>query len=385
MPDSGTFRLEVFSGSSGLEQLKPHWKNMMPPQEATGFYHCAEWYAAYLHALDDNPEAWRFYGVFEGEQLAAVFPLRQRDYRACFLRFHALEIPRHSHMPLTDIVLPETGRSHDVWRWFLKQLRRQHDVRWDFIRIPKVPQKSALSAVLDSVAGPEVLQNRTHACRTCACAPPEELSQKISRSFRKSLKNAKNRLARSGTPRLAAAQTSEEMEQVFQDFLRLEASGWKGRGGSAIAQDPQLTAFYRKLTETFGPAHCLLDSLTVDGEAIAADFNLLTGSTLYGLKTGVDDQYRWCSPGHLLIEYELTHADTFPIKPETVSFVGEAPWTSLWRPESIDVFDVYIANASTKGRAVLVYAALHHHLKMLYRRFIKPLVNKLKRAPAKKA
>jgi len=49
----------------------------------------------------------------------------------------------------------------------------------------------------------------------------------------------------------------------------------------------------------------------------------------------------------------------------------------------MDVFDVYISNASTKGRVVLFYAALYHHLKMLYRRFIKPLVTPLRRTPTK--
>lgn len=383
MSGSAHFRLEVFCGAGGFERLKPDWKSLISPADATGFYHCAEWYEAYLEFLEETPESFRFYGVFEADTLVAVFPLRKCIRSFLGIRFHSLELPRHAHMPLGDIILPTTDRAGEIWRFFLEQLKQQPDEYWDFIRLSEVPENSTLSSVLNQSASLKVLKNRMHACLYCPCSTTEDLPQTLSRSFRKSLRNARNRLSRMGEASFFIAQGARETEQVFQEFLRLEASGWKAETGTAIALDSQLTGFYHRLTGTFSSGGCVLSTLSVDGQTIAANFNLMTGTTLYGLKTGIDDQYRPFSPAHLLMEQELTQTDGFPQKPEILNFVGDASWTSLWRPASMDVFDVYVFNTCAKGRVAFVWFALEYHLRMLYRRTLKPLIKRLKKAPNK--
>jgi len=384
MSGSAYFRLEVFRGISGFERLKLDWKTLISPADATGFYHCAEWYEAYLEFLEDAPESFRFYGVFEADTLIAVFPLRKCVRSFLGIRFHSLELPHHAHMPLGDIILPTTDRAGEIWRFFLEQLKQQPDECWDFIRLSEVPENSTLSSVMKQSARLKVLKNRMHGCLYCSCSKPEDLPQTLSRSFRKSLRNARNRLSRKGDASFFIAKDASEQEQVFQDFLRLEASGWKAESGTAIALDSRLTGFYRRLTETFGSERCVLDALSVDGQAIAANFNLMTGTTLYGLKTGIDDQYRPFSPAHLLMEQELTQTDGFPQKPEILNFVGDASWTSLWKPDSLDVFDVYVFNTRAKANVAFVWVALEYQLRMRYRRRLKPLIKRLKKPPNKK-
>jgi len=383
MSDRAHFRLEVFCGVSGFERLKPDWKSLILPANATGFYHCAEWYEAYLEFLEDAPESFRFYGVFEADTLVAVFPLRKCVRSFFGIRFLSLELPRHAHMPLGDIILPATDRAGEIWRFFLEQLDPQSDECWDFIRLSEVPENSTLSSVLTQMASLKVLKNRMHGCLYCSCSTPEDLPQTLSRSFRKSLRNARNRLSRKGDASFFIAQDAEETERGFQDFLRLEASGWKAESGTAIALDSRLAGFYQRLTETFGSEGCVLDILSVDGQAIAANFNLLTGTTLYGLKTGIDDQYRPFSPAHLLMEQELTQTDGFPQKPEILNFVGDASWTSLWKPASMDVFDVYVFNTRAKANVAFAWVVLKYQLRMLYRRTLKPLIKRLKKTPNK--
>jgi len=381
MSGSAHFRLEVFRGISGFERLKPDWKLLISPAKATGFYHCAEWYEAYIEYLENDPESFRFYGVFEADTLVAVFPLRKCVRSFLGIRFHSLELPRHAHMPLGDIVLPETDRAGEIWRFFLKQLKQQSDDCWDFIRLSEVPENSTLSTILTSPTDMKVLKNRIHGCLYCSCSTPEDLSQTLSRSFRKSLRNARNRLSRMGDASFFIAQDAAERDQVFQDFLRLEASGWKARAGTAIAQNDRLTGFYRRLTETFGSEGCVLDKLSVGDEVVAANFNLMTGATLYGLKTGIDEQSRLFSPAHLLMERELTQTDGFPQKPDVLNFVGDASWTSRWKPASLNVFDVYVFNTRAKANVAFAWVALEYHLRMLYRRMLKPLIKRLKKPP----
>ena len=77
---SGTdqYSLKTFQGAAGLERLKPHWKKLTRTMAAAGFYHRAEWYEAYLEWLEDDPDSFHFYSVFdESGRLVAVFPLKR--------------------------------------------------------------------------------------------------------------------------------------------------------------------------------------------------------------------------------------------------------------------------------------------------------------------
>jgi len=194
MSGSDQFRLEVFHGTSGFHQLKPHWQKLISPASATGFYHCTEWYEAYIECLEEAPESLHFYSVFEGDEIAAIFPLKKCVRRYSGIRFRSLELPRHAHMPLSDIILPETKRANEIWSFFLEQLKRQAEDSWDFIRLSEIPENSSLSFVLTESIGLKVLKNRMHSCLYCPCSTAEDLSQSLSRSFKKSLRNAQNRL-----------------------------------------------------------------------------------------------------------------------------------------------------------------------------------------------
>ena len=43
----------------------------------------------------------------------------------------------------------------------------------------------------------------------------------------------------------------EEISPIFDDVLKIEASGWKGKQGSAIIQNPDVYKFYRRLAENW--------------------------------------------------------------------------------------------------------------------------------------
>jgi len=382
MSDTDPFRLNVFHGADGFQQIKPHWQKLAASMETRGFYHCPEWYEAYIGCLEENPGSFRFYVVFEGDRPAAVFPLKRCVRRFLGIRFHSLELLRHGHLPLADAVLPPTDRACAIWRFFLEQICRQSDECWDFIRLSKLPEDSALFSVLPGTTGLNVLQDRIQTCFYCQRASAEDLSRRLSKSFRKNLRNARNRLSKLGEPSFFSARTAAETESLFQELLNVEASGWKSREGTAIAQDARLIRFYQKLIETFGPEGCALDALRVEKKTIAVTFGLRTGKTVYSIKIGIDDQYRRYSPGHLLTQYSLTQTGS-PEEPAVINFAGETPRLLHWKPEVMDVCDLYVFNATAKAKIAFAQVALKHQLLRLYRRTGKPLVKQLQRNPVK--
>jgi hypothetical protein len=84
-------------------------------------------------------------------------------------------------------------------------------------------------------------------------------------------------------------------------FLALEASGWKGEAGTAIACLPADTAYIRRLAELCAADDTLLiDTLLLDGRAIAMGLLIESGSRRHFLKIAYDETQGRHSPGRTL-------------------------------------------------------------------------------------
>src|SRR3546814_15381410 len=44
----------------------------------------------------------------------------------------------------------------------------------------------------------------------------------------------------------------EELQALYREFLRVEASGWKGAAGTAVRDNPALTQFFHNMMTRFG-------------------------------------------------------------------------------------------------------------------------------------
>ena len=85
-------------------------------------------------------------------------------------------------------------------------------------------------------------------------------------------------------------------------FLDMEASGWKGRVGSALGNDPATKALFRTVVER-GHANgsARLASLSVDGRVIAMSSWFESPTWGHGFKMTFDEGYRAYAPGQLLM------------------------------------------------------------------------------------
>ncbi len=84
-------------------------------------------------------------------------------------------------------------------------------------------------------------------------------------------------------------------------FLAMEASGWKGRSGTALASRAGDAAFYEEVTARFAAAHRLrLYSLKAGEEELAMQTNLLVDHCLFDWKVAYDERFARYGPGSLL-------------------------------------------------------------------------------------
>ena len=96
-----------------------------------------------------------------------------------------------------------------------------------------------------------------------------------------------------------------EVDSFIDQFLRLEASGWKGRPrGGAFVLDERSAAYFRDMTRRgFLERRVWLLTLSCNGRVAAMKHNLMTGGGGFTFKIAFDEDYAKYSPG-LLLELE---------------------------------------------------------------------------------
>jgi CelD/BcsL family acetyltransferase involved in cellulose biosynthesis len=103
-----------------------------------------------------------------------------------------------------------------------------------------------------------------------------------------------------------------EGEAARDEFLRLEASGWKGEAGSATAFAPigHSELFLRICERMAGREMLQLVSAEIDGRSVAMLCNFVSGDTVFTFKIGADTELAKYSPGIQLSILFLEHFHT---------------------------------------------------------------------------
>lgn len=131
-------------------------------------------------------------------------------------------------------------------------------------------------------------------------AEPGQVLAGVSHGLRNQYRRKLRALSRQGEVRLRTA-TAESAEVDLELFLDLEASGWKGRQGTAIRCRPSTLALYREFAGAAARRGYLrLQVLEVSGRAVAADLSCAFGGGVHMLKTGFDETCAESSPGLVL-------------------------------------------------------------------------------------
>jgi CelD/BcsL family acetyltransferase involved in cellulose biosynthesis len=126
----------------------------------------------------------------------------------------------------------------------------------------------------------------------------------LSKRRRNKVARGRRRLERSGTLTVTEARDSAAAEATAHAFLELEARGWKGRAGSAIACSSADVAFFLAVVRGFAESdRLMMVALRLDGAPVAVSTTLLTGNGGFVFKSAFDERHGDASPG-MLVEVE---------------------------------------------------------------------------------
>jgi CelD/BcsL family acetyltransferase involved in cellulose biosynthesis len=340
---SSRFGLSLHRGRAGLAELRESWEHA---SSSWGGRFCSQWawWDAYLSTLEQDPERVRFARITERGSLAAIVPLRPGDATASPVRARRLEIPRHPHMPLTGFaVRPDLDL--DTLLSALAEGLAATGVGWDELVLTHLLAEGVFARPPGRWRWQTTIEKIT-TCDQVHCDRPWDVYvASLSSNFRSNLNKAQHKMAKLGDVRLSVATTLEQALELFPLFQELEASGWKGKAGTAIKQDPRLIGFYRRLLEELVPrGRARLNCLEAGGRTIAAQLCLVDGETLYVLKLAYDEAFAKLAPGNMLLR-QVIASRAFA----HVNLVGSPPWFAPWRPQPLDVYRITVYNTSARG------------------------------------
>ena len=129
------------------------------------------------------------------------------------------------------------------------------------------------------------------------------LEKALSSSSRKKLRQHRRRLAEKGALTSIVATDPEAVRNALEDFMQMEASGWKGRQGTALLCHPGDAAFMRKAIVEMAMRGCAsIHALYLDKKPVSMQLVVRAGAAAFTWKTAYDEQFHDFSPGMLLLE-----------------------------------------------------------------------------------
>lgn len=159
----------------------------------------------------------------------------------------------------------------------------------------------------------------------------DEYQSSRDRKFVKDLLRRRRRLGEQGPVELELLTPAEnELGALLEDGFRLESSGHKLEGGTAILSRLETRSFYTQIARWAAQKGSLrLAFLRVGERRIAFELLVADGGRVYNLKGGYDVDFRVFAPGKVIAYEILKHF--FARDYETYEFLGHAePWKLEW-------------------------------------------------------
>ena len=165
-----------------------------------------------------------------------------------------------------------------------------------------------------------VLQFHARACLDATRDGDALLHDALGGRKLKRLQRQRNHLAEHGQVEFQVARGPRDVAAALETFLALEASGWKGRRGTALIQHDGDAAFIRRATTALAETNqCEIVTLRAGATAIAAGIVPRHQGRAFFFKIGIDERFASYSPGvqlsldltrHLCADPAITSADS---------------------------------------------------------------------------
>ena len=292
-PGNGTI-VEVLTARE-LPALVPDWEALAADAaEPNPFYE--HWML--LPALEAyGSEGFRCIAVWEAGRLAALFPMQlERRYRGLPVR--ALRSWRHRNMlvctPLIRAKGGAPGAASCVAALLRSGLAPLVEFEWFAADGP------FYGALIEAAAEGAFPWTVTDAYARAVLVRDRDPRERFNSNMKNNLRRWHARLDESGKLRPVRLAPGDDLAAWTGDFMRLEASGWKGRARTALSCPEDDRRFAAEVFgEAFRRGRLLITGLDLDGRPLARHILIAAGEGAFSFKLAYDEAHASCSPGIL--------------------------------------------------------------------------------------
>jgi CelD/BcsL family acetyltransferase involved in cellulose biosynthesis len=253
--------------------------------------------------LGGNVQAGLVWAQTSPRELLALFPVRIENRR------YGLPLPilcgwTHPFAPFGPPLVHRDLAEQAIAAWF--DFLAADPALPGLLLMPYLPEDGPFAAVMDAVLARRDSASASYdRHRRALLAPAGERGDYLVRSISTKRRGELARLWRrleDSAPVAVDCAMGASLPAALEDFLRIEASGWKGRAHSAAANNDGILRFVGEAVSALAAqGQVLIYRLLHGGRAIAAIIALRSGPGGWCWKIAYDEDYARYSPGTQLL------------------------------------------------------------------------------------
>jgi hypothetical protein len=328
------------------------------------------WVGAFFHHRLKPDQRWFCSFAYAGDRLVGVLPVIVTPHWLLGLRWPQLRTPFDAYTPSGDIVLaPDHAAA--AFGALLAEVMREVPGHLGLDLIAVRQNSPVWSALQDEPMGYFLHRGR---CSQYSFLNVHSDSDRYFASLgkmRRNLRVGRQCLEKHGTVSVEMRRGTRAGEDFLAEFLALEASGWKGRMGTAILKNHDLVTFYTSLVRSFAAEERLeWHAIRVDGRLVAAQLAVRCGASLMLPKYAYDEAFANCMPGHLLMEEVIKDAFSRPELAE-LNPMSDSTQHRLFHMPRDPYVNVHLVRPTTPA---VLFALPQVALRSLYRHYVQPRI-----------
>jgi CelD/BcsL family acetyltransferase involved in cellulose biosynthesis len=231
----------------------------------------------------------------------------------------------------------ESSVATAIAHWLLKTASQSPTTQWNQLDVgdvfPNDHTTRQLLSLLECAGQHLVCRRGTRCWQIQLPATWDEYLAMLSKSHRKQVRQATQRVLESGRVTLHTAQTEAELKRGMEVLTALHQQRNTQRGAPGCFASPAFEHFIRTFAQRWLPTGKLrLSWLEMSGRPIAAEYQFIGGDTLFAYQSGIDNETLDLEPGRLIMIATFRQAMQEGIR--CLDFLRGDEWYKIhWRAE----------------------------------------------------
>jgi hypothetical protein len=339
MTDTKKLRIEKVTDISGFLKHSEDWENLSGnvSQELQVLAH--PWVSAYLETMLNPSESWSCFFAYHGDELVGVLPVIATKDSMMGITMTRLRTPYNSHAPTGDLAIRKGDEEIAVPA--LLNVLGDHYSNILSISIEGVIEDSPTARVIleNRSLGQFVSVEDQHWSFLPTDDNFEVYINGLNNGFQRNLRRLRKKIYKLNNVEFRFLSGKDATEKDLVPFMELEASGWKGRNGTAIRSNRNLMAFYSAFVQRLAGRGLLeWHILSADGKPIAAHLALRLRRSLILSKIAYDEAYSEFAPGNMLF-YQTIERAYESKEIQEINCLSDTSWMTNWNMSSRKYFD----------------------------------------------